>query len=239
MKLVDLFRQLSFGELSNLAISKEGSGEIVEEKRPQLVQYVNDGLLALHSRFLLAEKDVLIEQIDSVTFYHLSRKYAVTSNSDAQWHYIKDLPEDPFQEDLIKILSVFDVNTGCKRELNDTGNPVSLFTPQPNILQVPCPVTGEALCVIYQASHSKLDDRIDGPKNLLDQSIDLPAYLKNPLQLYVAHKVFSHMNGQENVAKSQEYLASFETACLEVEDRDLVNQTFHTTHNKFKQRGFV
>jgi hypothetical protein len=41
MKIVDLFRQLSFGELSNLALGNSGSGTIVDEKQPQLVQYVN------------------------------------------------------------------------------------------------------------------------------------------------------------------------------------------------------
>ncbi|AZO48056.1 hypothetical protein [Mesorhizobium sp. M4B.F.Ca.ET.058.02.1.1] len=91
----------------------------------------------------------------------------------------------------------------------------------------------------YQASHRKLDDRIDGPNPLLDQEIEIPIYLENPLRLFVAYKVFCHMNGQENIVKSQEYLGAYEAACLEVEQRDLVNQTFSTSHSKLEQRGFV
>ncbi|AZO48057.1 hypothetical protein [Mesorhizobium sp. M4B.F.Ca.ET.058.02.1.1] len=104
MKIVDLFRQLSFGELSNLAISESGSGQIILEKRPQLVQYTNDALLAIYSRFLLSEKDLLIELVNQITNYHLIPKYAETSGSDVDWPYIKDLPDEPFTGDLIKIL---------------------------------------------------------------------------------------------------------------------------------------
>lgn len=238
MKIVDLFRQLSYGKLSNLAISNEGSGEIVKEKWPQLVQYTNEALLALHSRFLLSEKTLLIELVNHITNYHLRRKYAETSGSDVDWPYIKDLPNEPFEEDLIRVLQVFD-SEGRLLPLNDVENPRSLFTPQPNILQVPNPVGGTEICLVYQATHRRLDDRLDGPDNILDQQIDLPIYLENPLALYIAYKVFSDMNGQENIIKGQEYLAAYEAACLEIEHRDLVNQTYHTSHSKLEQRGFV
>lgn len=237
MKIVDLFRQLSFGELSNLAVSDSGSGLIIPEKRPQLVQYTNDGLMALHTRFLLSEKSILLEQVNHITNYHLIVKYTETSGSDVDWPYIKDLPNEPFKGDLIKVLSVWN-SSGVQYPLNDAEDPRSLFTPQPNILQIPNPVGGMETSVVYQASHYKLDDRISGPDNILDQIIDLPIYLDNALQLFVAHKVFSHMNGQENIIKGQEYLGAYEAACAEVEQRDLVNQTFHTSHRKLEQRGF-
>ncbi|ESX17882.1 hypothetical protein X766_15920 [Mesorhizobium sp. LSJC255A00] len=238
MKIVDLFRQLSFGELSNLAISNSGSGAIVEEKQPQLIHYANDALLALYSRFLLSEKDLVIEMANQITNYHLIRKYTETSGSDVDWPYIKDLPDEPYEEDLIKILEVWDAS-GCQLPLNDKEDPRSLFTPYPNILQVPAPVGGLELAVVYQASHRKLDDRLNATSPLLDQNIELPIYLENPLRLFVAYKVFSHMNGQENIVKSQEYLGAYEAACLDIEQRDLVNQTFSTSHHKLEDRGFA
>lgn len=238
MKIADLFRQLSYGELSNLAISGSGSGKIIEEKQPQLVHYVNDGLLALHKRFLLSEKQLLLEQVAHITNYHLRRRFAETAGSDEEFPYIKDLPGEPFEEDLVKVLSVHD-GDGNKIPLNDTEDPRSLFTPQPNILQVPNPIAGQPMAVVYQANHRILDDRIDGPNLLLDQEIDIPVYLENALQAHVAYKVFCHMNGQENILKGQEYLQAYEAECLEVEQRDLVNQTFHTSHRKLEQRGFI
>ncbi|RWB40457.1 MAG: hypothetical protein EOQ44_25285 [Mesorhizobium sp.] len=241
MKIIDLFRELSFGELSNLAISNSGSGQIIEEKQPQLVQYTNNALLALHTRFMLVEKQLLLEQVASITNYHLTRKYAVQTGADVDFRYIKDLPEAPFTGDLIRIISVHGSDGQCSYEyvLNDVDNQNSLFTPQPNVLQIPRPIDGLPTAVVYQASHAKLDDRIDGPDNILNQTIDIPIYLENALRLFVAYKVFSHMNGQENIVKSQEYLGAYEAACLEIEQRDLVNQTFSTSHCKLEQRGFV
>lgn len=235
MKIMELFRQLSYGELSNLSISDSGSGLIVVDRQPQLVHYANDGLLSLHARFMLSEKDLLVEQVEHITNYHLVRKFTESAGSDVEWPYIKDLPEEPFEEDLIRILSVHRAD-GYKFPLNDSDDYNSLFTPQPNILQVPTPRDGEPLSIVYQAGHYKLDDR---PGHILDQEIYLPIYLENALQLYVAHKVFSHMNGQENMIKSQEYLMAYEADCLGIEQRDLVNQTFHTSHRKLEQRGFV
>ena len=39
MNIEDLFRNLSYGELSNLALSGEGLGTIVESARPKIVMY--------------------------------------------------------------------------------------------------------------------------------------------------------------------------------------------------------
>lgn len=238
MKVVELFRQLSYGELSNLSVSNSGSGEIQQEKWPQLIQYANDALMALYSRFVLSEKHVLLEQVAHITNYHLRPKYAESSSSTAEWPYIKDLPEEPFIGDVIRILRVQSVE-GWPYPLNDAGRADSLYTPQPHILQVPRPQAGEPLSIVYQAQHRILDDRETGPDNILDQIIDLPHYLENALKLFIAYKVFGHMNGQENSAKSIEFLAAYEASCQDIERRDLVNQTSHTTHSKLEQRGFV
>jgi len=238
MKVIELFRQLSYGELSNLSVSRSGSGEILQEKWPQILQHTNDGLLALFTRFILREKHVLIEQVAHITNYHLHPKFAESSASTAEFPYIKDMPEEHFIDDVVKILRVQSVE-GWPYPLNDAGREDSLFTPQPHVLQVPRPIAGDPLSVVYQAQHPLLDDRLGGPDNVLDQIIHLPHYLENALKMYIAHKVFSHMNGQENLIKSQELLAAYEAFCRDVEQRDLVNQTTHTTHSKLEQRGFV
>lgn len=235
MKISELFRRLSFGELSNLAISGEGSGTIIEPKHPQIIQYCNDGLLKIFSRFLLQEKDLLIEMVEGVTSYHLKRQYAESSNSDETWVYIKDLPGDPFLEDVIKILAVYGPD-GDKLPLNDASREDSLFTPAPDVIQVPYPIGGLALGVLYQARHLPL---LDAGETYLEQKIRIPFFLEKALTSYIGHQVFSHMNGPENLLKSQEYEAAYENICAEAEAKDLVNQTFHTTHSKLEQRGFV
>lgn len=239
LNIQDLFKALSYGELSNLAVSGSGSGEIIEAKWPQLIGYTNLALTALHSRFLLVERELIIEQVADETQYHLSSRYAEFGGegSGVEHYYIKDSEEAPFKDDLIKVLSVW--GTGGCFGLNDQDNPGSLFTPTPLLLQVPSPIADEPLSVVYQAKHPALVDEMEEPNNVLDQIIEIPHYLENALQAFVAHKVFSHMNGQENILKGQEFLAAYEADCIGIEQRDLANQTTQTSHTKLEKRGFV
>lgn len=235
MKMSELFRRLAYGELTNLSMN-QGDGTLAVEKHPQMVQHANEALLRLFSRFVLKEKSLILVQTSHVINYHLKKQYAVSSDSaDVKHRYILDCAEEPFSEDVIRILEVVD-EKGCKKVLNDVENCESLFTPKPDTLQIPTPVDDVKLALIYQARHQKLDDR---PGEILDQEIDLPFFLEAALQNYIGYKTYSNMNGQENIVKGQENLAAYEAICVDVEQRDLVNQSFHTSHHKLEQRGFV
>lgn len=236
MKVAELFERLSYGELSNLAISEEGSGSIKEASKPKLILYANDGLLSLFSRYILKERQLILETLQHITNYHFKKKYAEIAGNDLgePYKYIKDLPNEPFEEDVIKVLEVFD-SSGQPRPLNDKENRLSLYTPQPDSLHVPLPVSGQALGVLYQARHPKLEDK---GGNVLDQYIDIPFFLEGALQAYVASKVFSHMEGQDNKITSVEHMTTYESKCAELETKDLINTTHHTSHQKLERRGF-
>lgn len=244
MKITDLFRRLAYGELSNLSISGDGSGVIVSEKHPQLIGYVNDALLNLHSRFVLSEKSVIVEQVAIVVTYELRRKFAqsaqpTSGTGGVAYAYIKDMLGDPFTGDVIRILEVHD-SDGNERPLNDRARTDSVFTPMPDVLQVPRPEEGQALALLYQARHPViLDEATDAVPDLLDQEVNIPFALEGALQRMIASSVYSHMNGQENILKSQEYLQAAEAICAGVEMKDLASQSQTTSHLKFEQRGFV
>jgi hypothetical protein len=237
-----LFRDLSFGELSNLSIGSEGEGTIPENQYAKLIQYVNEGMRRLHARFILLEHDVLVEQKAHITNYHLRTKYAESAGADVPYAYIKDVPGEPFIDDVVKILRVVR-GDGFVYPLNDPGKADSLFTPAPTVLQVPRPLEGMAMSVHYQAYHRPLADGQDGrgikPQEVLDQWIDLPPVLHGALQSYVASKVFSHMGGQENMVKAGEHLNNYESICGEIMGTDLLSQTMHMTNDKLNERGFV
>lgn len=234
MRIQELFRLLSYGELSNLDLSGEGSGTIKKERHPQLISYVNDALLKIYSRFPLLQKDLIIELQSHISMYPLRLEYAESVGSSVKYPFIKDRVGNEFTEDVIKII---EVHSSCGHEyaLNDKGNPHSLFTPQPDVLQVPYPKAGLALGIQYQARHPKL---IDTGSKVLAQNIELPFFLESALQNYVGHKVYGHMNGAENTVKSQEFMVNYERICVDIEQRDLVNQTFGTTQSKLETRGF-
>lgn len=236
MNLNDLFHDLALGELSGLSMSENGT--ITAEKRPAVVSRINEGLLALHSRFVLVEKDVMIEMREAKTNYHLLRRYAMSQyNEDNPPNrfdlpYIMDNVGEPFEEDVIKVLAVYN-SFGMKIPLNDTEDCLSVFSPQSTVLQVPFPIAGQSLVLEYQARHKKMDHC------QCDEDIILPDVLIPALKAYVASKVFMHMNTQENTAKGQEHWIVYENICLGAVEMDLISTSRSTTNSKFHKRGFV
>lgn len=235
MQVSTLFRKLSRAELSNLHISNEGSGQIQTSAIPKLIGYTNDALTTLFSRFMLSEKSVIVEMVAHITQYHLLPKYAESSESNEPYHYIKDMMRDRFEGDVVKITEVYD-SLGRRRVLNDRDNRLSLFTPTPITLQVPLPIEGEALGVSYQANHRALREEGD---NVLGQYIDIPTIFERPLQSYVAYKVYSHMNTEEQKKIAQEHFNTFESICVQIEEEDHANNSTSSSQDKLDARGFV
>lgn len=232
----ELFESLSYGELSNLHLGAEGGGTIDESKQPTVILYANEGLLKLHSRFCLIEKSLNLETVGHITNYHLVKRFAESNQDEKRerYPYIKDLLCEPFEEDVIRVLSVFD-NHGNRIPLNDQGNPRSVFTPQPTVIQVPNPITGISLAVSYQAKHKKLV--ADGSE--ASQEILLPEILHVALTAYIAYNIYTTMSTAEATNKAQEHLAKYEATCQEAEDKDLLSTSNSQTNTRFEQNGFI
>lgn len=237
MKVNELFRNLSFGELSNLSLANDGNGTVKEAQYGKLIGYTNEALRRLYTRFLLKESGILLLQVEHITTYHLVEEYAESSESDKSIHYIKDLFGSPFEGDVLKVLSVAD-EYGRNRPLNVIGNTLSVFTPAPTSLQVLFPEDNRSLAITYQANHPKLAI-LNKPEHLLNQDVEIPDFLEGALKAYIAHKVFDHMNGQEHQMKAQSHFANYEMICVDAEARDLVNMTTATAHTKLEERGFI
>jgi hypothetical protein len=229
MLVSELFSRLSYGELSNLSMSNEGAGTIVDAKQPKVIGYLNEALLRLHGRFMLKMNDVLITPLADETFYKLDSTFSVLGAEE--FPYIVDTLVKPFTNDVIRVLEVYDVN-GVRIPLNDVENLYSVFTPQPTVLQIPYPIEDAPISVLYQAWHPAVTN---SPTTV----IDIPLTLEKALTAYIAHLVFSHMNGQENAMKAKEHLNTYESVCVEVEAKDLVSTSSSSTNTKFDQRGFV
>lgn len=228
MTLSELFAQLALGELKNLALAVDG--DILDEEKPMIVLHANNGLNRLHTRFLLRENDLFLEQRGYKTTYELTKEHAQSQGSGASF-YIMDLGS-PFTGDVIKVMTVHD---GYARRvpLNEPHKWGSVFTPRPTTLQIPHPVEGGPLAVHYQANHPKL------LVEELDQKIELLDFLVPALTAYIAEKVFTHMNTQENTVKAQEHNKKFETICVEAVEQDLVTTGATTSGTRFEKNGWV
>lgn len=234
MRLSDIIDRLKVNELSDLFIGSEA----FTENKEKLVNNINSALLTLYTRFNLRENHLLLEQQEHITNYHLIYKYAESSKSNVPFPYIKDMINDPFQEDVIKILRVVDIKQR-NVPLNDINHPRSVFTPQVNVLNIPYPETGVPLSVIYQAKHHKIYHTGEDDNTLLAQEIELPFFLEEALTSYVAYKVYFHMNGIENQNKATNFLVLFNDICDGVTLNDLAAQSDHTSSTVFTTRGYV
>lgn len=231
MNLTDLYSRLALGELSNLAMAE--GGEILEDEQAKIVMHANASLKRIYSRFCLKTADLILIQKGYLTRYLLTKKYAVSQFVEDAGHsfYIDDTGR-PFENDLLKVLEVWD-GYGNKLPLNDQHMWTGVFTPQANLLQVNHPVDGEPLSVHYQASHPVL--LVDEPEQILE----LPDFLEAALTSHIAHLVFKFMNTQESSAKAVEHFRSYEAICVEAAEQDLVTTGGTTSGIRFEKNGWV
>lgn len=236
MNIEQLYQDLSHGKFSNIALGGDGNGTILEASKPKIILAANEALLRLHTKFVLKEDNLLLEMVDHITNYHLSKKFAESASflgsTTQPYLYIKDMGSEPFQDDVIRILSVQD-QFGYIFPLNDEGQLNSVFTPQGNVLQVPRPEEGKPLIVLYQARHRKLlgDDE--------SQEIELADCLHEAMRCYIAYHVYSGINTQEATLKAQEHLSMYEALCQEAVEQDLVSTSLSVTSNRFNKRGWI
>lgn len=237
MKLEELFKRLSFGPFSNISIGNSGAGTILDAKQPTIVDALNNALVRLHSRFVLAEGEVIVEQREETTLYTISSANAI-SNLDTDPTnpaYIIDSEAKPYKDDLLRILSVWN-DQGEPLALNEENNEDSLFTPQPNVLQVPIPVNGSPIHVIYQSKQKSLPLTTPVDLNL---TFEVPLVLEEALINYIAYLVYNGMQGQEHKAIAANYLTMYDNLCMEVIELDLVGSSITVSNEKLEARGFV
>jgi len=231
MNLTELYEQLAVGELKNLAMS--AGGTIREDDRATILLRANEGLTRLHTRFLLREDDLLLEQQGNRTDYPLLAKHAFSAQGEGTGPYFINDMGRPFTMDAIKILSVTD-EFGRQLPLNSEMSAYSVFTPRPNILQIPNPVQGSPTGVHYQADHPRLLAEEED-----DQIIDLPEFLVPALRSFISWKVCSAINTQEMTVKSGEHAKSFDTICIEAEESGLITTGSFTGGHRFEKNGWV
>jgi hypothetical protein len=234
MKVEDIFRRLSVGHLSNLSLAESGSGNIKADSKNKIIEYINETLQELYSRFALQEREATIMQYMHITQYHLDKRYAENNVQRPVGNipYIMDLPKEPFSDDAVKILSVVD-NCGNYRPLNDDTKANSFFTPYPTTLQVPNPQEGEILTVIYQALHVRLEFGV------YNAEVFIPLALEKAFLSYVAGCVFRDIGSENTLIRSQGHFNDYESVCANVEKMGHAAITSVRNRTKFHDRGFV
>lgn len=235
MQLNDLFNMLAYGELSNHHIASAGDGTLLEAKLPQIVHFANEALTRLYTKFVLKEKSCIVELQEGNTLYRLSPEYSITGfdNLLVDAPYIQDTVDDPFLDDVLKVLAVH-TNYGGQRPLNDSNNCWSVNTPTFKTLQVNMIRANEVLAVTYQAKHVMLTVPVEN----VDQEIELPTSLQGALTAFIAYKVYFNMNTPESQTVSQGHLAMFNSICADTTEADALNLSISGVNTRFNLGGW-
>lgn len=218
MTLQEIFENLTYGEFSQLSIGglvpNAAESVPLEKDYANVMSHINMALKALHTRFFLVTKDVIVQQYDHIQTYVLDRKYAETNNlSTEKYRYIIDSVYEPFQDDVLKIESIFDED-GRGLFLNDLTEPWSVFTPTYNSIQIPYPMYCNHLLVHYRASHPTLVYAAGMDPRTVE--VMLPVAMLEPLLFYVASRAFSGLNMDDN-QEGNNYMQKYEQSCKQLE----------------------
>jgi len=235
MKLKDFLEELSWGEFSNIHLGLDGVGGIDPAKVPLVVAILNDGLVQMYSQFMLKEGNVLIEMKDNITHYLLDSKYAESRYDPllVAYPYIKDTIEDPFKDDVLKILEVVDQD-GTHYPINNHEHSFGVFiTDKLNVLQIPKPRDGVGLGIRYQAAHARLD------ADSLDDELSIPLPLRAALKYYIASRIYRAMNGETSLGVASVYEAKYKEVLAEVSMSDSLSTSEVRATDKFTLRGWV
>lgn len=212
-------------------MGNEGSGFIQSAHRSRIIGMINVSLDALHTRFKIFTRDMILRTDGIRTLYALREEHADTNEStEPKW--IEDNIQNPFREDIIKILKVFDEDEN-ELSINNIEDDKSIYFPSFELVQVPEKIENQRYFIMYQAKHGLLN-----PSDPM-QLVYLPTSLFSALEAYVSYMIFSSMNGQEHLARSQEHLMRYERICQMVENEDILHESAGAKNNKLDERGFA
>lgn len=247
MKLMEVFNQLTYGELSQISLGGAEQGEINLTNYDKVVAHINLGLTALYKRFPLKEGRLTVELQQGRLTYPLSTAYAVSNTASLEpVKYILD-SDTSFKGDIHKVEGVF-TSIGYELGLNDQANPYAVMTPSAQVLSVPATIVANGmdlpeylktstLSVVYRANHPIIDVNA-GAFDPETYEVELPYSHLEPLLLYVASRVNNPIGMTNEFHAGNSYAAKYEQACQQLEQLNLrVDQG--SQYNRLESKGWV
>ena len=236
MILKDILDELRFGELSGANLGENALDGISPFNYERLTNYINAGLNSIYTRLPLRYREVLIEQNDLITIYHLHSKFAKSNTASTEpVKYLIDTG-DKFDDSVLRILEIYNA-AGILLPINDNYDNSSVFTVSNTAIQIPFPVTGNILSVIYQSTHKRVEF-IDNETQFLNQEIDLTLAYAPALINFVLYKYHSSVDTPDNSALAIKYASLFEQQINQLNQLGMAIQD-NSTNNKLELNGWV
>lgn len=197
----------------DLAKTSELNGIVVGNDDSIVLGFINLGMLELYKRFSLKNEEYILNLVDGVDIY--------TMPSDFMW-LVAAYGE-------VDIRSTETVN---QLPINEEDNPLSVNTVSWNKVQVPVPITGSYISIIYVASPPvyTLDN--------LNDSIDLPPQMVEALLAYIGYKGNSTIDSGVQTEDNVWYIR-FDSSCAKLREYGAITSDDMYMNKRLSTRGFV
>lgn len=231
MQLQTVIDHLSTGEFSLTNLGGNDEEGVTSNNTKAIINHINLGLIDIYKRFNLSLKELYVDQYAQIQKYELTSEHAVSNDDSDALKYISDTEDDPFEDDILHIISVSN-EVGCVLPLNDSTDCNSLYTPKYNVLQIPCPVDGNTVIITYRASPILLKTTCN-----LKALVDIPYTFLEALLYFVAYRIKAALPDAESKIESNNYFAKYNEAINLIKVEGLYN-TDNTSNIKANLRGF-
>lgn len=227
MKLNEIFEQLTYGELSQLAIGGSEAGAIDEANYPRILAHINLGLTALYKRFKLKQGRIRLQLIPGKTEYKINSQFAASNRRSRETvKYLQDTEANPFVDNIQKI-EVVQTDDGYELSLNDASDPFTVVTPtltslrfNPELvaqsMEIPDELKTLGLDLVYRAGHINITvgQGFFDPKRV---EVELPDSHLEALLLFVASRIHNPIGMQNEFNAGNNYAAKYEQECQRLE----------------------
>lgn len=211
------------GELAQLGVVKQLDAVPTQDAAiAKIVSYINLGMIELYKKFNLKTEELVIELSGTRTIYTIDSANALG--------YL-----DRGITDYNGIYAAYD-EEGKEYRVNDENDALSILTPSYNQLQIPNPVEGEAVYVIYNAAPTDIVAAAYADTLLLD--VPLPPILLAPLLFYIGYRGHGSMDGNIQ-AENNTHLMRFKDACDEVKELGVLSQDGIESGVSLEEKGWV
>ena len=175
----------------------------VKDDTTAVISYINLGLIELYKRFSLKTEEIVIPLFSGKTMY--------------------TMPDD-YQS----ILEALD-ESGDWYSINDEDDALSILTPSYNTLQIPNPIDGAAVSIIYTALPARITS--------VDEILPLPLSLLDALYNYIGYRGHGAVNGDLKTENNSHYMR-FEANCKKAKDLGVITSD-DVVNTKLTDRGFI
>jgi hypothetical protein len=203
----------------------------------EIVSYIQLGLTELFSRFAIRTAETTIEHNSAITLYYLHSRYAESNDQSLEpIKYIKDSVENPFNDRVLAITTVFD-SLGREVPLNNPYRIPGAHTPFFDCLQFDEVIDEALVDVTYRVDHPLLTvNELTDPTTI---KVEIPPYLMIPLLYFVASRTYAALNVNDESQNSAVYLNKYEVALKQIQLDGLLHQTVVSTEDLFGRLGWI